>query len=54
MNELTVIETHAVTGGMTLENLPSLAPSVNLLEVLASLARRQEQAGLHLLQQLSD
>ena len=54
MNELTLTETPAVTGGMTIENLPSLAPSPNLLEALASIALRQEQASLRLLQQLSD
>ncbi len=60
MNELTMIEMHAAAGGMSVDDLPSMnglptmAPSARLLEDLAALALRQEQAGSLLLQHLSD
>ena len=54
MNELTLIEMHATAAGTSVENLPSLAPAATLLEALAALAARQQQAGSLFLQRLSD
>jgi hypothetical protein len=50
MNELTPTEMLAVTGGMSSDNLPPLASSAILMELLAEFARQQQQALLCALQ----
>jgi hypothetical protein len=54
MNDLTMIEMRATTGGASVETVPSLAPSAALLEALAALGLLQQQNSARFLQSQSD